>query len=94
MNPFQIIPPKVRTALYLVYGLVALATTAGAAYCGAIGEPVPGWLIGVGAALVPIGSAFGFTAASNVTQAQTVALTAPATVEVSVPDEQPPAGGW
>lgn len=65
MNPFQLIPEKVRASAYLAYSTVALATTSIAAGYGSIQHAVPTWVIWTGGALVPIGAALGVTAASN-----------------------------
>lgn len=65
MNPFQMIPEAVRQKVYLIFALVTLVPLVVAGYCGATGDGVPTWAIGLGGALVPIGSFIGFTAASN-----------------------------
>lgn len=67
MNPFQLIPEKVRATVYLGYSTVALATTSIAAGYGAVQHAVPTWVIWAGGALVPIGAALGVTAAGNTT---------------------------
>ena len=72
MNPFQQIPLKVRKYLYLAYGTATLACTAVAAGYGAVGEPVPTAVIAIGAGLVPVGAALGFTAASNLSDDRTI----------------------
>ena len=66
MNPFQTIPAEARKWLYLAYGLVGLILGCVAAYCAAVGTVAPEWVGGASAVLVVVGSAFGFTAASNV----------------------------
>ncbi len=67
MNPFQIIPPTVRKWLYLTYGVTSLALTCVTAYVTALGQPIPSWVVGGAAVLVPVGTALGFTAGANVT---------------------------
>ena len=66
MNPFQTIPAEARKWLYLLYGIVGLVLGCVAAYCAAVGTVAPEWVGGASAVLVVVGSAFGFTAASNV----------------------------
>lgn len=61
MNPLSAIPPKIRLALYLVYGLVGPVLIWTAAK-GWTGEAEYALYVGLGAAL-------GFTAASNTTGA-------------------------
>ncbi len=88
-NPFQIIPAKVRVWLYLAYGTAGLAVSSVATYAIAVGDTVPKWAIGAAAVLTPIGTALGFVAASNTTQAATATVTAPADVELrtNAPDD-------
>jgi hypothetical protein len=72
-NPLQSIPPRVRQALYVLYGLAGLALAI-----------LPVWDVEVdklATTLVIIGTAFGFTAASNV----------PSYVDVVEGDAEPPA---
>ena len=76
MNPFQLLPAKVRAAFYLAYSGTALATTSIAAGYGAIQHAVPVWVLWTAGALVPIGSLLGVTAVSN-TPAKAAALVRP-----------------
>ena len=67
MNPFQLMPPKVRAIFYLAYASAALTVTSIAGGYGAIQSAVPTWVLWAGGALVPVGAAMGVTAASNTT---------------------------
>lgn len=66
MNPFTAIPPKVRQWLYLAYGVVGLVFASVITYTTAVGDAVPEWVAGSSAVLVVVGTALGFTAASNI----------------------------
>ena len=82
MNPFQSIPDSVRRRLYLTYGVAGLTLGSVTAYTTAVGTDTPRWVGGASAVLVVIGTALGFTAASNVTPQVTVAADPPAKVTV------------
>lgn len=64
-NWTALIPAKIRTALYIGFGVLSLAQTAILAYTSAVGGTAPVWAIGGGAVLGVIGGAFGFVAAGN-----------------------------
>lgn len=70
MNPFQLMPEKLRAAFYLGYASAALAVTSVAGGYGAINHEVPQVVLWIGGALVPIGSMLGVTAASNIVKQQ------------------------
>ena len=72
MNPFVAIPANVRKWLYLAYGTVSLALAAVTTYNAALRQDSPDWITGAAAVLVVIGTALGFTAASNITPATAV----------------------
>ena len=64
-NWTQLIPARLRTALYVGFGILSLAQTGILAYTAAVGQTAPLWAIGGGAVLGVIGGAFGFVAAGN-----------------------------
>lgn len=63
----DILPSKVRTKLYLVYALLALALGATQVGFASANAGQPTWLTVAIAVFVFIGAGFGFTAASNPT---------------------------
>jgi ABC-type xylose transport system permease subunit len=69
-NPLQSIPAKVRTILYVVYGLLALAVLGATGYWAATGDPAPSWVKGIGGVVVALAPVFSATAASNVPPAK------------------------
>lgn len=64
-NWTQLIPARIRTTLYVGFGVLSLTQTAVLAYTAAVGLSAPLWAIGGGAVLGVIGGAFGFVAAGN-----------------------------
>lgn len=64
-NWTQLIPARLRTTLYVGFGVLSLTQTAVLAYTAAVGQTAPLWAIGGGAVLGVIGGAFGFVAAGN-----------------------------
>lgn len=62
MNPLQNIPAKVRTALYVAYGVVALAYLILAAFY----DRDPDWVEGIGRVVGALSVPFAGMAASNV----------------------------
>ena len=64
-NWTQLIPAKIRTTLYVGFGVLSLTQTGILAYTSAVGTAAPVWAIGGGAVLGVIGGAFGFVAAGN-----------------------------
>lgn len=66
-NWTQLVPARIRSALYVAFGTLSLGQTAVLAYTAAINAPSPTWAIGAGAVLGVIGGAFGFVAAGNTT---------------------------
>ena len=69
-NWTQLIPAKIRTSLYIGFGVLSLTQTGILAYTSAVGTAAPVWAIGGGAVLGVIGGAFGFVAAGNTNVAQ------------------------
>lgn len=63
----DILPTKVRTKLYLVYALIALALGATQVGFASADAGQPTWLTVTLAVFVFVGAGFGFTAASNPT---------------------------
>lgn len=68
MNPFTTIPADVRKWLYLAYGTAGLVFASIVTYATAVGESIPDWVTGASAVLVVVGTALGFTAASNISE--------------------------
>lgn len=64
-NWTALIPARLRTTLYIGFGVLSLAQTAVLAYTAAVGLTAPLWAVGGGAVLGVIGGAFGFVAAGN-----------------------------
>lgn len=79
-NPFTQIPATVRKWIYLAYGIVGLFLGG----CQVIDVSTLGDfpVIKALALLAYVGTALGFTAASNVTQTNTAVVEAPADVEI------------
>ncbi|MBF6671611.1 hypothetical protein [Glutamicibacter sp. FBE19] len=75
-NWTQLIPARIRTTLYVGFGVLSLAQSSVLAYSAAVQTPAPIWAVGAGAVLGVIGAAFGFVAAGNtdVTANKTVAV--------------------
>lgn len=87
MNPLQLLPAKARMTIYAIYGVLALGATSAGAYYTALGQDLPAWLVGGGAALVPIGGAFAAVAVSNTTKppdTNTAVVSTPADVAIDV----------
>lgn len=61
----QLIPARVRTAIYLTYGVAAVALGGVAAWYSSVGDAAPSWIAGATAVVVYVGGAFGFVAAGN-----------------------------
>lgn len=66
-NWTQLIPARLRSTLYVAFGVLSLAQTAVLAYSAAVGSTSPVWAVGAGAVLGVVGGAFGFVAAGNTT---------------------------
>lgn len=64
-NWTQLIPARIRTTLYIGFGVLSLAQSAILAYSAAVQTAAPIWAVGGGAVLGVIGGAFGFVAAGN-----------------------------
>lgn len=64
-NWTSLIPARVRSALYVGFGVLSLAQSSILAYSAAVQSPAPVWAVGGGAVLGVIGAAFGFVAAGN-----------------------------
>lgn len=64
-NWTSLIPAKIRSALYVGFGVLSLAQSSILAYSAAVQSPAPVWAVGGGAVLGVIGAAFGFVAAGN-----------------------------
>lgn len=61
----QLIPSRIRTAIYLAYGVAAIGLGAAGAWYSSVGDATPAWVGGATAVVVYIGGAFGFVAAGN-----------------------------
>ncbi|MGP5048713.1 hypothetical protein CIK76_04765 [Glutamicibacter sp. BW80] len=88
-NWTALIPAKIRTALYIGFGILSLAQTGILAYTSAVGSTAPAWAIGGGAVLGVIGGAFGFVAAGNTNMAKPLELDHSITLATEFPE--PPA---
>ncbi|MBF6672458.1 hypothetical protein [Glutamicibacter sp. FBE19] len=76
-NWTSLIPARIRSALYVGFGVLSLAQSSILAYSAAVQSPAPVWAVGGGAVLGVIGAAFGFVAAGNTdTTVRTVNLDA------------------
>lgn len=64
-NWTSLIPARIRSALYVGFGVLSLAQSSILAYSAAVQAPAPVWAVGGGAVLGVIGAAFGFVAAGN-----------------------------
>jgi hypothetical protein len=65
-NVLTMLPPSVRRAIYLVYGLLSLASTAAMAAFSALPQyEVPTWLVAALAVLGALAAPVGVIAASN-----------------------------
>lgn len=64
-NWTQLIPARIRTTLYIGFGVLSLAQASILSYSAAVQAPAPIWAVGGGAVLGVIGGAFGFVAAGN-----------------------------
>ena len=62
----SLIPPKVRLAAYLVYGVAGLLVSSVAVYFTATSSSVPAWVGGAAAVLGSLAAPFGAMAGSNV----------------------------
>ena len=69
MNAFTQIPDRARKVLYLVFSFINLGILSVGAWAAAMQITVPHWTSGVAAVLATLGTAFGWTAASNITPA-------------------------
>lgn len=67
MNVTQLIPARLRSALYVAYGVAAVAIGATSTWFATTNGAVPGWVGGVTAVLAYVGGALGFVAAGNTT---------------------------
>ena len=68
-NPLTLLPARARQAIYIVYGLLALAGTGATAYYGALpGLTVPDWVVGGLAVLGALAAPISVLAASNTQQ--------------------------
>lgn len=67
-NPTQLIPAKVRLAIYLAVFLFSVALTAVGQYYTTIEVPIPDVIRGLGGAVAPIAAVFSAVAASNTTE--------------------------
>lgn len=71
-NPLTLLPARVRQAVYVGYGLLALAGTGAAAYYAALPAlTVPDWLTGGLAVLGALAAPVSVLAATNVQQDKT-----------------------
>ena len=65
-NVLSMLPPSVRRAIYMVYGLLSLVSTAAMAAFTALPQyEVPAWLVAALAALGALAAPVGVIAASN-----------------------------
>ena len=82
MNPFTLVPRRIRLWLYGVAGFSGLGLGAVTAYCEAVGLPRPAWVVGASAALAVLSAPLFALAASNVAPQVTVVADPPRKVTV------------
>lgn len=85
-NWTSLIPARVRSALYVGFGVLSLAQSSILAYSAAVQSPAPVWAVGGGAVLGVIGAAFGFVAAGNTEVSGNITPAEQTTYNIQVPE--------
>lgn len=85
-NWTSLIPARVRSALYVGFGVLSLAQSSILAYSAAVQSPAPVWAVGGGAVLGVIGAAFGFVAAGNTEVTGNITPAEQTTYNIQVPE--------
>ena len=85
-NWTSLIPARVRSALYVGFGVLSLAQSSILAYSAAVQSPAPVWAVGGGAVLGVIGAAFGFVAAGNTEITGNIPPAEPTTYNIQIPE--------